>query len=79
MQLSPSLFHALANLERKKAGIDVNWINIADARELTLLGLASRDHQGWKITEAGLEAFKTQSPGPDSEEHTAQILPHRPT
>jgi hypothetical protein len=78
MQLSSALFHALANLERKKAGVDGNWINISDARELTLLGLASRDHQGWKITEAGLEAFKSQSTEPDSEQPTAQILPHRP-
>ena len=78
MQLSSALFHALANLERKKAGVDVNWINIGHARELTLLGLASRDHQGWEITEAGLETFKAQCPEPASEVHTAQILPHRP-
>ena len=40
MPLSAQLLAALENLGRKKAGEDVDWINIADARALTDLGLA---------------------------------------
>jgi hypothetical protein len=54
---------ALANLGRKKAGEEVDWVNIAAARALTDLGLAQRDHAGWTITEAGEIALREQPPG----------------
>jgi hypothetical protein len=46
---------ALRDLARKKQGLCVPYINIADARSLTDLGLARRSRQGWDITPAGLE------------------------
>jgi hypothetical protein len=57
MALSPRQFVALSNLSRKKAGEDVDWINIADARALTDLGFAERTGGGWTITPAGVEAL----------------------
>lgn len=45
---------ALRNLARKHGGDEVNWINIADARALTELGLAERGRGGWDITPQGL-------------------------
>ena len=48
---------ALHNLSRKKAGDEVNWITIADARSLTDLGLAERNASGWQITEKGAEVI----------------------
>jgi hypothetical protein len=56
MTLSPGELDALRNLVRKQAGGDVHWINIADARRLTDLGLAERTREGWQITPAGLQA-----------------------
>jgi hypothetical protein len=56
--LSDGQHLALANLARKQAGEDVDWINIADARALTDLGLAQRDRGGWTITAAGHLALK---------------------
>ena len=53
MGLSPGQFTALKNLSRKKAGEQVDWINIGDARALTELGLAERTGAGWVITPAG--------------------------
>jgi hypothetical protein len=56
---------ALRNLALKKAGAEVDWITIADARALTELGLAERNRSGWQITpegEALLEAGKTDDP-----------------
>lgn len=53
MALSPEQVTALRNLARKKQGHDVDWINIADARGLTELGLAERGRTGWIITAAG--------------------------
>jgi glutamine cyclotransferase len=44
---------ALRNLAGKQSGEDVGFINIADARTLTELGLAERTRQGWQITAAG--------------------------
>jgi hypothetical protein len=57
MMLSPSQLVALKNLARKKAGDAVDWINIADARALTDLGLAERTGGGWVITPAGVAAL----------------------
>jgi hypothetical protein len=53
MDLSAPLLAALENLGRKKAGKEVDWINIANARALTDLGLAVRAPAGWVITPAG--------------------------
>jgi len=55
--LTPELLAALENLERKKAGKDVSWINIAQARALTDLGLAERTGSGWVISAAGVAAL----------------------
>lgn len=61
MALSEEQLRALTNLDRKRAGEEVDWVNIAAARALTELGLAERDHAGWRITEAGEAALKTQA------------------
>jgi len=63
MTLSPGQLLALKNLARKKAGEPVDWINIADARGLTDLGLAERNGGGWVITAEGLAAL-TAHDGP---------------
>lgn len=57
MTLSSGQFVALKNLSRKKAGEQVDWINIADARALTDLGFAERTGGGWTITPAGVAAL----------------------
>ena len=77
MVLSAALFDALENLHRKKAGVEVNWINIAHARALTELGLARRGHQGWTITEAGSAAYSAQPPAGDVAKYSGRIAPHR--
>jgi|HubBroStandDraft_1064217.scaffolds.fasta_scaffold18334_4 hypothetical protein len=53
MKLTDGQLDALRNLSRKKAGLNVGWIVIADARELTELGFAARAPSGWEITGAG--------------------------
>lgn len=63
MSLSARLLAALDNLARKKAGQSVDWINIADARELTDLGLAERSREGWNITAAGVAAIAAHRQG----------------
>lgn len=60
MTISPKELNALHNLAAKQAGEDVNWINIADARALTELGLARRTREGWEITAEGLEMVKNR-------------------
>jgi hypothetical protein len=57
MALSARLLAALQNLADKKAGKDVGWINISDARALTDLGFAERTREGWHITAAGASAL----------------------
>jgi hypothetical protein len=74
MQLSASLRAALENLHQKNSGVTVDWINIADARALTELGLAVRSHQGWTITDAGKEAHSAEARGPDVVENSGGIL-----
>ncbi len=67
MAISPKELRALHNLADKQAGEDVNWINIADARALTELGLARRTREGWEITAEGLAMVKngpTPAQGP---------------
>ena len=56
--LSPRQLTALRNLAHKQAGEEVDWINIADARALTELGLADRSREGWRITAAGAAALE---------------------
>ena len=53
--LSADELQALRNLSKKQGGEDVEFINIADARALTELGLAVRTQQGWVITAAGAQ------------------------
>jgi hypothetical protein len=64
VSLSAPLLAALRNLGRKKAGAAVDWINIADARALTDLGLAERTPGGWVITAAGSAALSALDPAP---------------
>lgn len=45
--------NALSELARKKSGGEIGFMNIADARSLTDLGLARRAPSGWEITEEG--------------------------
>ena len=52
--LSDAQIDALRNLARKKAGEVVGWIAIAEARDLTELGFATRNRSGWQITDAGV-------------------------
>lgn len=62
---------ALRNLAMKKAGKDVDWITISDARALTDLGLAERNRSGWRITPKG-EAVLGEA---DAESPSATVLP----
>jgi len=64
VSLSPSLLVALQNLGHKKAGLEVDWINISDARALTDLGLAERTRSGWVITPAGMSALQALGVAP---------------
>ena len=50
---------ALHNLHDKRAGDEVDWINIADAQSLTALGLAQRTRAGWEITAEGEAMVKS--------------------
>ncbi len=66
MALTPGQAVALGNLSRKKAGEQVDWINIADARALTDLGFAERNGGGWAITPAGVaELARPDEPASD--------------
>ena len=64
MTMSDKELAALKNLADKQAGKDVDWINIADARALTELGLARRTRGGWEITPEGLAAVERQPAAP---------------
>jgi hypothetical protein len=61
MPLSEGQLTALRNLSLKRAGKPVDFINIADARALTDLGLAVRSREGWEITSEG-EALLAATP-----------------
>jgi hypothetical protein len=63
MPLTARLIAALENLADKKAGKEVDWINIADARALTELGFAERSREGWDITSSGAAALAASSRG----------------
>jgi hypothetical protein len=62
MTISDKQLRSLRNLADKQAGHDVDWINIADARALTELGLARRNRGGWEITTEGLALIRAHSP-----------------
>jgi hypothetical protein len=64
MTISDKQLRSLHNLADKQAGQDVDWINIADARALTELGLARRNRGGWEITPAGLALIKGHAVAP---------------
>ena len=51
--LTAGQLEALQDLSRKRSGEPVPFVNIADARALTELGLAERSQEGWTITAAG--------------------------
>lgn len=61
MELSAGQLSVLSDLRDKKAGKEVDWVNIADARVLTELGLAERNREGWIITAAGEAALEILS------------------
>ena len=61
--LTSGQLETLQDLARKKAGETVGYVNIADARALTDLGLAQRSREGWDITPAGI-ALLARPAGP---------------
>jgi hypothetical protein len=75
--LSGDELQALRNLAKKQSGEPVEFINIADARALTELGLAVRTQQGWVITEAGTRLLNGDGPAPTSETPTS-VTPFTP-
>lgn len=62
--LSETDLHALQILAEKQAGRAVPFINIAAARRLADLGLASRSHEGWDITPEGGAVLARRAPPP---------------
>ena len=55
---------ALRNLSEKREGNVTPFLRIADAQQLTELGLASRSRQGWDITTAGMAYLARLSDNP---------------
>ena len=51
--LTEGQVRALRNLADKREGNVTAFLRIADAQQLTELGLAMRSRQGWDITAAG--------------------------
>jgi hypothetical protein len=66
MTITDKELHALRNLADKEAGEAVDFINIADARALTELGLARRTPAGWQITPEGKALIKDSAPAGSS-------------
>jgi hypothetical protein len=64
VDLTSAELHALKNLALKQGGDSVPFINIADARRLTELGLAARSREGWSITAEGSAWLAHASEGP---------------
>ncbi len=62
MNITDKQLCALHNLADKEAGAAVDFINIADARALTELGLAQRTPGGWQITSLGAALIKNPLP-----------------
>lgn len=65
--LTTSEAAALRNLADKKSGSVTAFVNIADARRLTELGLAQRTRQGWDITAEGSACLASLDPLPAAE------------
>lgn len=77
--LSDGQLSALKNLSLKSEGALTAFVNIADARQLTELGLAVRSRQGWDITAAGIAWLKRVDGGePRGETRDATPLPFAP-
>ena len=74
MRLTRGQMDALRNLARKKAGLEVGWIVIADALGLTDLGFAARNRSGWQITAAGASLLAHHEHGGAA----ASVAPLRP-
>jgi hypothetical protein len=66
-ELSELQLHTLQLLADKRDGATVPFINIAAARTLTELGLASRSHEGWDITPKGSAILGRSAPKPSAE------------
>lgn len=62
--LTEAELRALRNLAEKRTGTLTPFLNIADARRLTELGLASRSRQGWDITPEGSALLARLDNGP---------------
>jgi len=75
MKLTPGQLDALRNLGRKKAGLEVGWIVIADARGLTDLGFAERGRSGWEITAAGASLLADQEEHGPALQRVASLRP----
>jgi hypothetical protein len=75
LRLTGGQLDALRNLSRKKAGQEVGWIVIADARGLTELGFAARNRSGWQITPAGVSLLAHQDAGGTAGETSATAYP----
>lgn len=69
--LTGGQLQALQTLADKSAGNATEFVNIADARHLTELGLAVRSRQGWDITAAGLT--RLDAAGGASHDHGASL------
>ena len=78
MTLSDAQIEALRNLARKKAGVVVGWIAIAEARVLTDLGFASRNRSGWEITDAGASALAHRELRAAPQSDVVQLRPLEP-
>jgi hypothetical protein len=78
MSISDKELQALRNLSKKQAGEDVDFINIADARALTELGLALRTQQGWVITDAGTRLLSGEGGSSAAPEAPTSITPFPP-
>jgi hypothetical protein len=59
--LTDGQLHALQLLANRLEAEDLTWINLADARALESLNLATHRGRGWVITEAGRQALKSLS------------------
>ena len=61
--LTSGQIEALQDLARKRDGESVPFVNIADARALTELGMAERSREGWDITPAGAALLARMAAG----------------
>ena len=61
--LTSGQIEALRDVARKRDGESVPFVNIADARALTELGMAERSREGWDITPAGAALLARMAAG----------------